>query len=103
MAFMKHSIEHVDSELINDVDHSTKNYIKLISESQVDFIHLDREDHILAELPEKEETKHFKRSWVSLVDHLIDGCNLNELLSIREIKESNKIGKNNIHRKHLYA
>jgi hypothetical protein len=103
MAFMKLSIEHIDSELINEVDLATKNYIKLISESQVEFKHLDRENHILAELPEKEETKHFKNSWISLVEYLVDNCDLNELLAIREIKEANKISKNNIHRKHLYS
>lgn len=103
MGFLGTVRKHVDDELLLSVDVATKRYMALISESEIDFLNLDRNDHILAALPNKEETKVFKESWKSLVDCLVEDYDLNEMLNIRKIKESNKINKNEIAKKHLYS
>ncbi|CAM3276788.1 hypothetical protein [Moritella viscosa] len=103
MGFLGTVRKHVDDDLLLSVDGATKRYMGLISESKVDFLNLDSNDHILAALPNKEETKDFKESWKSLVDCLVEDYDLNEMLKIRQIKESNKISKNEIAKKHLYS
>ena len=102
MGFLGPVRKHIDDDLIV-VDGSTKRYMALISESEVDFLNLDSSDHILAALPNKKETKDFKESWYSLINCLVGEHDLNEILGIRQIKEANKIGKNEIRQKHLYA
>lgn len=103
MGFLGSARGHIDSDLLLNVEEATKYYMTLISESEVDFLNLDSSEHILAALPNKKETKDFKESWYSLINCLVGEHDLNEMLGVRQIKEANKIGKNEIRQKHLYA